>query len=73
MRGTNHLINDAAQRLLEQTEPSNYQGVIWEMFEAWVCSDLTENLECKQRANVWFAVKWMNDFFEEVKAANAKG
>ena len=70
MRGTNHLINDATQRLLEQTEPSNYQSVIWEMFGAWVCSELTDGLESKRRADVWFAVSWLNDFFEEVKAAN---
>ena len=61
------LILEAAKELVQQTEVSNYQRAIWDMFECWIGSDLTDGTSNYDRATVWFACKWMNEFFESVK------
>lgn len=58
---------EAAKRLIQETKIEDYQKSIWEMFECWIGSDLTDGTSNYDRATVWFACKWLNEFFESVK------
>lgn len=62
------LILAAAKELIQQTEVEEYQKSIWEMFECWIGSDLTNGASNYDRATIWFACKWMDEFFERTKA-----
>lgn len=58
---------EAAKGLIRQMDAKGYQKAIWEMFEGWIGSDLTDCANGGDRATVWFACRWMHEFFEQIK------
>lgn len=58
---------EAAKWLISQMDEKDYQKAIWEMFEGWISSDLTNGLNGDDRITVWFVCKWLDEFFERTK------
>ena len=70
---SDRLILEAARGLLGSNSTTEYQKGIWEMFESWIGSDLTDGLNGRDRATVWFACRDLHEFLDKVKDVPPSG